>query len=105
MRRTGFTWRIRAITASRFFRWTGSLFASIGHAGTKLGELSYPYDVAVDAAGNIFVCEFGNSRIQVFDANCQPVEIIGGAGGKPGQFNNPEYCQGHRNPPQIYRVG
>jgi DNA-binding beta-propeller fold protein YncE len=54
-----------------------------------LGELSYPYDVAVDAAGNIFICEFGNSRIQVFDANCQPMEIIGGAGSEPGQFNNP----------------
>jgi DNA-binding beta-propeller fold protein YncE len=43
----------------------------------------------VDKAGNIFVCEFGNSRIQVFDANCQPVEIIGGPGAAPGRFANP----------------
>jgi DNA-binding beta-propeller fold protein YncE len=51
--------------------------------------LSYPYDIAVDAHGNQFVCEFGNSRIQVFDANCQPVEIIGGPGAEPGRFANP----------------
>jgi len=25
----------------------------------------------------------------VFDANCRPVEIIGGAGAAPGRFNNP----------------
>ena len=53
------------------------------------GEMSYPYDVRVDAAGLRFVCEFGNSRIQVFDSKNQPVEIIGGPGAEPGQFNNP----------------
>ena len=53
------------------------------------GELSYPYDICVDAAGRQYVCEFGNSRIQVFDANELPLEIIGGPGLAPGQFNNP----------------
>ena len=51
--------------------------------------MSYPYDIAVDARGYQFVCEFGNSRIQVFDTNCQPMEIIGGPGAEPGQFSNP----------------
>ena len=73
----------------QIFSADGKFLREFGRAGTKLGELSYPYDVAVDKAGNIFVCEFGNSRIQVFDANCQPVEIIGGAGSEPGRFNNP----------------
>jgi DNA-binding beta-propeller fold protein YncE len=54
-----------------------------------LGELSYPYDICVDAAGRQYVCEFGNSRIQVFDANDQPLEIIGGPGAKPGRFSSP----------------
>ena len=74
-------WRIRAIIAFRFLHRTENSCAHLVSSGTRPGELSYPYDVAVDATGNIFVCEFGNSRIQVFDANCQPVEIIGGAGG------------------------
>jgi DNA-binding beta-propeller fold protein YncE len=43
----------------------------------------------VDAAGRQYVCEFGNSRIQVFDASDQPLEIIGGPGLAPGEFSNP----------------
>ena len=43
----------------------------------------------VDRAGRQYVCEFGNSRIQVFGTNNQPLEIIGGPGARPGQFNNP----------------
>ena len=54
-----------------------------------MGELSYPYDVAVDVDGYQFVCEFGNSRIQVFDPDHRPVEIIGGPGSAPGEFSNP----------------
>src|SRR5207244_7787805 len=53
------------------------------------GQLSNPYDICVDAAGRQYVCEFGNSRIQVFDAKDQPIEIIGGPGLEPGQFSNP----------------
>jgi DNA-binding beta-propeller fold protein YncE len=51
--------------------------------------LSYPYDVRVDHAGFQFVCEFGNSRIQVFDSHNHAVEIIGRAGAAPGEFSNP----------------
>jgi hypothetical protein len=51
--------------------------------------MSYPYDVRVDKQGFQFVCEFGNSRIQIFDANDKPVEIVGNAGGKPGELANP----------------
>jgi len=43
----------------------------------------------VDAAGRQYVCEFGNSRIQVFDAQDQSIEIIGRPGAEPGQFSNP----------------
>jgi DNA-binding beta-propeller fold protein YncE len=51
--------------------------------------LSYPYDICVDKEGRQYVCEFGNSRIQVFDAQDRSIEIIGGAGGAPGRFSNP----------------
>ena len=43
----------------------------------------------VDAAGFQYVCEFGNSRVQIFDERDQPVEILGGIGPAPGQFSNP----------------
>ena len=35
------------------------------------------------------MCEFGNSRGTVLDADDQVLEVIGGAGSAPGQFNNP----------------
>jgi hypothetical protein len=31
----------------------------------RSGELSYPYDVRVDSVGRQYVCEFGNSRVQI----------------------------------------
>jgi DNA-binding beta-propeller fold protein YncE len=65
------------------------LVRSYGRAGTGAGELSYPYDIRVDEAGNQYVCEFGNSRIQIFDARDNPIEIVGGPGAAPGHFSNP----------------
>ena len=53
------------------------------------GEFSYPYDIQIDPSGLQFVCEFGNSRIQILDAQDRTVEILGGPGGAPGQFSNP----------------
>jgi hypothetical protein len=40
-------------------------------------------------AGNQFICEFGNSRIAVLDAQDQVPEVIGNAGAAPGSFANP----------------
>src|ERR1043165_10057187 len=51
--------------------------------------MSYPYDIRVDATGYQFVCEFGNSRIQIFDAQDKLVEVLGGVGSAPGHFSNP----------------
>jgi tripartite motif-containing protein 71 len=63
--------------------------AEHGKAGTQPGEMSYPYDVRVDPAGNEFVCEFGNSRVQIFDHDGKHLEFLGGVGGEPGKMNNP----------------
>ena len=84
-----FLWPIRAITAFKYSPGTGSFLRAYGHAGSGLGELSYPYDVQVDAAVFQFVAEFGNSRVQVFDHADAPVEVLGGTGAAPGQFSNP----------------
>ncbi|CAH1249840.1 TRIM3 [Branchiostoma lanceolatum] len=41
---------------------------TIGRRGYREGELSWPRDVAVDMDGNIAVLEYGNKRVQIFDA-------------------------------------
>jgi DNA-binding beta-propeller fold protein YncE len=47
----------------------GNWVKSFGEPGAKAGELNTPHSIAADAAGNIYVADRGNRRIQVFDEN------------------------------------
>ena len=42
---------------------------SIGSYGEGRGEFNAPYDVKFDSAGNMYVAEFSNGRVQVIGAN------------------------------------
>ena len=48
------------------FRTSGEFVHSFGTEGSGRGELNNPYGIAVDMDGFVFVCDKGNSRIQVF---------------------------------------
>lgn len=48
------------------FSASGQLLVSWGGLGSTLGRMSAPHDVAVDAAGTIFVVDSFNNRIQYF---------------------------------------
>ena len=50
--------------------WTCSTFAGGNGLGSALNQLHYPYGVAVDASGNVYVADFGNTRVQKFAPNC-----------------------------------
>ncbi|NLX49483.1 MAG: hypothetical protein GXY82_06365 [Methanospirillum sp.] len=39
-----------------------------GISGSGDGEFNYPSGIAVDGAGNVYVADTDNNRIQVFDA-------------------------------------
>ncbi|XP_019627221.1 PREDICTED: tripartite motif-containing protein 2-like [Branchiostoma belcheri] len=47
----------------------GNPVLTIGQKGSGVGELKVPIGVAVDMDGNIAVVEWGNKRVQVFNAN------------------------------------
>jgi sugar lactone lactonase YvrE len=49
----------------------------------------FPYDVALDAAGNIYVLDEGNNRIQKFSMDGKYVATIGRHGQGPGEFESP----------------
>jgi NHL repeat-containing protein len=51
------------------FSSTGKLLASWGEPGTGPGQFMLPHGIAVDAAGNVLVCDRESDRIQVFTAD------------------------------------
>jgi DNA-binding beta-propeller fold protein YncE len=68
----------------------GSLIRSIGQgSGSGPGQLNQPRDAATDAAGNVYVADYRNSRVAVFTATGQWVGGWGVNGTGPGQFKRP----------------
>lgn len=53
------------------------------------GFLKQPRDLAVHPDGNIYVADFGNDRIQVFDSTMKFIRKWGQRGKLPGEFNQP----------------
>ena len=60
-----------------------------GVIGPGQGQFSNPDDVAVDAAGTVYVADATNSRIQVFTASGQFVRQFGTFGVDAGELTNP----------------
>ena len=55
--------------------------------------LFQPKDVALDNAGNIFVLDAGNYRVQKYDPEGKFLTSFGKAGQGPGELEMPEYMQ------------
>ena len=52
-------------------------------------QVYYPLDVATDSSGNIYVMEYYNNRIKVFDSSGAYLRSFGGYGNACNQFNMP----------------
>ena len=57
-----------------------------GTFGAEPGELNEPLGVCVSAAGDIYVADTFNHRVQVFNKAGEPLCTWGEAGSAPGQF-------------------
>jgi len=57
-----------------------------GTEGTGDGDFKYPWNVAVDALGTVYVTESDNSRVQVFDSEGGFLRKWGGHGTADGEF-------------------
>src|SRR5207244_1331791 len=55
------------------------------------GQFNFPYGVATDGSGNVYVADDGNHRIQKFDASGTFLTAWGSDGSGNGQFH---YRQG-----------
>jgi DNA-binding beta-propeller fold protein YncE len=59
----------------------GDLLETHGRMGREPGEFIYPTDVVAGPDGRWFVSEYGgNDRVQIFDADWNPIGVIGFAG-------------------------
>ncbi|MFK7767955.1 MAG: hypothetical protein AB8B55_12100 [Mariniblastus sp.] len=65
-----------------------------GESGSEAGFLSYPYELILDekdngGKGSIYVCEFGNHRVQKFTLDGKSLGTWGSAGREKGKFHQP----------------
>ena len=60
---------------------------SWGSAGTDPGEFNGPAGLALDTAGNVYVTDSLNDRVQVFDQNGAFLRQWGGSGTGDGEFD------------------
>ena len=58
------------------FSAAGKLLASWGEPGTGPGQFMLPHGIAVDATGNVLVCDRENDRIQMFTADGRFIRAI-----------------------------
>lgn len=57
---------------------SGTLERKFGWPGQRKGQLAYPNGIAVDEAGNMFVADSNNSRVQVFNARGKLLRVFEG---------------------------
>jgi len=69
---------------------TGKSLFVFGKAGSGVGELFHPTNIALGPDGDIYVSETSNFRIQRFTADGEPVRTYGAVGSKPGSFARPK---------------
>lgn len=60
-----------------------------GIAGSGNGQVSGEAGIAIDASGNVWVADYGNSRIQEFTENGSYIQKFGSEGAGNGQFKGP----------------
>jgi DNA-binding beta-propeller fold protein YncE len=67
----------------------GDLLEEFGGRGTKLGKLDAPAQITLDAAGNVWVADRGNNRVQAFGPSGERLLTMGRRGIGPGEFIHP----------------
>ena len=62
----------------------------IGNEGSGNGQFHAPRRVAANAAGDVWVADASNNRIEEFDPNGNLLQTVGSFGSGNGQFNDPQ---------------
>lgn len=73
-----------------FDRSTREPLSRFGGKGTEPGKFARPTNLAVDGAGNVYVSDTINGRVQKCDAEGKPLQTIGGLGTALGKLARPK---------------
>jgi sugar lactone lactonase YvrE len=69
---------------------TAGFSFSFGEKGSGNGQLSEPFDLALDSKGNVWVADTGNNRIEEFSEKGEYLGQFGKAGSGKGEFKSPK---------------
>jgi streptogramin lyase len=69
---------------------SGTFIQKFGSQGSGPGQLSGAEGMAFDSAGNLWVADGGNNRIEEFSSTGTYLGQFGSYGTEPGQFNDPQ---------------
>ncbi|HEY5642354.1 MAG TPA: NHL repeat-containing protein [Woeseiaceae bacterium] len=72
------------------FSTKGEFIRAWGGEGEDDGQFRFPATIDIDAAGNVYVVDVVNARVQKFDAAGTHLLTIGERGGKAGTFFRPK---------------
>ena len=85
----GFLYVVDAINNRvQVFRDSGE-FVRIAGAPDDQPSVKYPYDLAQDSGGNLWVVEYGGNRVTKMTTDGQMLGVFGSSGGGSGQFSTP----------------
>ena len=69
---------------------------SFGGEGTGIGSFDQPDGIALDIEGNLYISEFSNHRVQIFDRDGLFQSTFGVQGTGRGEFTKPDRDCGRR---------
>ena len=69
----------------------GARLGGFGGTGSEDGKFYYPMGVATAPGGDVLVSDSLNGRVQVFDAQRNPLRSIGGLGDRYGDMGRPRH--------------
>ena len=69
---------------------SGTTISSTGTLGDKPGQFNLPNGIRLSKEGEIYVCDTGNHRVQVFDQDLKLLRVIGRKGTADGCFGTPD---------------
>jgi len=69
---------------------SGKLLFTFGKAGSGVGELYHPTNIAIGPEGDVYVVETSNFRVQRFTADGKHMRVYGEVGGELGTFSRPK---------------